>query len=56
VRRLGLALIGLLVVLVGGGKTVKTNGRGTAVLGNGSPHTAVSVTVSGYAPASGATA
>jgi hypothetical protein len=36
------------------GKTVRTSASGTATLGNVPPHTAVSVTAAGYAPASGA--
>jgi hypothetical protein len=38
------------------GKSVKTNGSGTAALGNVPAHTAVAVTAAGYAPASGVTA
>jgi hypothetical protein len=37
------------------GKTAKTDASGTAALGNLPPHSAVSVTAAGYAPASGAT-
>jgi hypothetical protein len=40
----------------GAGKSVHTNAAGGARLGNVPRHTAVSVTASGYAPASGATA